>query len=201
MDKIAKIERFAFIVLCGALALTAAQAAGPARARDSAARPAADPATYLAGVVKRRIGVERARDALTSMIVAAGEKGIPVILLTPTGDLEADYANPRDPLALQADMIRALARERGMALVDSDAEFRRYVRDGGALADLMSQVNHPNRKGHELVARALLNWFPSSGFRGPKSTLLRIPLGGRQKHLPSNQSLPWVRTRSGGFDL
>ena len=31
---------------------------------------------------------------------------------------------------------------------------------GGKLDDLMSQVNHPNRKGHELVANELQSWFP-----------------------------------------
>jgi transposase len=31
--------------------------------------------------------------------------------------------------------------------------------DGGRLEDLMSQSNHPNRIGHNLVARALMKWF------------------------------------------
>ena len=35
-----------------------------------------------------------------------------------------------------------------------------YVEKGGKLEDLMSQGNHPNRKGHALVAAALLEWFP-----------------------------------------
>jgi hypothetical protein len=26
--------------------------------------------------------------------------------------------------------------------------------------DLLSQYNHPNRKGHEIVANLLLEWFP-----------------------------------------
>ena len=37
--------------------------------------------------------------------------------------------------------------------------FERYVKNGGKLQDIMSQVNHPNRKGHDLVANALLTWF------------------------------------------
>jgi len=40
------------------------------------------------------------------------------------------------------------------------AEFQGYVKAGGKLADLMSQGNHPNRKGHDLVTKKLLEWFP-----------------------------------------
>lgn len=32
----------------------------------------------------------------------------------------------------------------------------------GKLTDLMSQVNHPYRKGHDLVVEKLLEWFPKS---------------------------------------
>ena len=30
----------------------------------------------------------------------------------------------------------------------------------GKLKDLMSQGNHPNRKGHDLVVEKLTEWFP-----------------------------------------
>ena len=65
-----------------------------------------------------------------------------------------------DPLNQHAEQIRGLAREHGVGLVDSLAAFKDYVRSGGKLNDLMSQVNHPNRQGHELVAAELLKWFP-----------------------------------------
>ena len=44
--------------------------------------------------------------------------------------------------------------------MDSYALFARYVREGWKFQDLMSQGNHPNRKGHDLVTGAVLEWFP-----------------------------------------
>lgn len=34
------------------------------------------------------------------------------------------------------------------------------LKAGTKLGDLMSQVNHPNRAGHDLVVAELLKWFP-----------------------------------------
>jgi acyl-CoA thioesterase I len=106
------------------------------------------------------LGLDRSRRALTAMITAALERDIRVMLLTPTPDQQARWNDPDDPLNQQADLIRALAAEHGVGLVDSLAAFQRHTEQGGDLADLMAQVNHPNRQGHELVAQALLAWFP-----------------------------------------
>ena len=108
----------------------------------------------------RGLGVERSRRALVSMITKAKEKQIKVLLLTPTAALSAKLDNAGDPLNQQAAMIKALAKEQEVGLVDSLAEFQSYVTNGGKLADLMCHENHPNRKGHELVAKKLLEWFP-----------------------------------------
>jgi hypothetical protein len=35
-----------------------------------------------------------------------------------------------------------------------------YLSGGTTLDDLLAQNNHPNRAGHEIVARELLAWFP-----------------------------------------
>jgi len=64
-----------------------------------------------------------------------------------------------DPLNLHAEQIRQLSKEYNIGLVDSYAVFKQYVNDGGQLDDLMSQVNHPNRKGHELVTQEFWKWF------------------------------------------
>ena len=45
-------------------------------------------------------------------------------------------------------------------VVESHARFAKFVRAGHKLQDLMSQVNHPNRKGHDLVVEAVMEWFP-----------------------------------------
>jgi len=108
----------------------------------------------------RAIGLERAEKAWRKMIEACIAEKIPVILLTPTADLKAKLDDANDPLNQHAAQIRRLAAEYNVGLVDSLEQFKKYVRDGGQLKDLMAQNNHPNRKGHELVAPELLKWFP-----------------------------------------
>jgi len=107
----------------------------------------------------RRVGLKKAREAWVSMIETALAAGVKVILLTPTGDTRADLHNPEEPLNLHAAQVRELAREYGVGLVDSWALLKAHVASGKPLENLMSQVNHPNRKGHEMVAEAVLRWF------------------------------------------
>jgi len=111
----------------------------------------------------RSIGLERARASLVPMIEKALARQIRVILLTPTGDRTANLSDPNDPLNQHAEQIRALAREYNVALADSLAVTKAYVDAGGQLDDLMSHVNHPNRKGHDLVVNELVKWFPAEG--------------------------------------
>jgi acyl-CoA thioesterase-1 len=108
----------------------------------------------------RGIGLDRAKKAWTAMIEKAQKAGVKIILLTPTGDLSSKLDDPSDPLNQHAAQIRALAAEYHVGLVDSLALFQQYVHNGGKLEEIMSQVNHPNRKGHDLVAASLLSWFP-----------------------------------------
>jgi acyl-CoA thioesterase I len=108
----------------------------------------------------RGIGLERAEVAWRSMITNALAHCSKVLLLTPTPDLAAKLDDARDPLVQQAQQVRRLAGEYHLGLVDSLAAFQQAVRAGTPLEALMSQGNHPNRPGHELVAEALLRWFP-----------------------------------------
>lgn len=119
-----------------------------------------DVVTIDYGLNDRGIGLKRAEKAWRSMIEACLEAKVPVILLTPTADTRADPEDPDNPLRQHARQIRALAGEYGVGLVDSLAAFEDHVAGGKPLDDLMSQVNHPNRKGNELVALELLRWFP-----------------------------------------
>ena len=107
----------------------------------------------------RRMGLKRAEAAWTAMIKKAQAQGIKVILLTPTADQTSRLNDPEDPLNQHAAQIRRLAAQFHVGLVDSLAEFKAYVNTGGKLEDLMSQFNHPNRKGHDLVAAAAVKWF------------------------------------------
>lgn len=109
----------------------------------------------------RGVGLEKSKIAWEKMIRLAKEKGVKVILLTPTADLNARMDDPQDPLAQHAEQVRELAKKHNVGLVDSFAAFKKYVDDGGELKDLMSQSNHPNRKGHDIVSALLLEWFPA----------------------------------------
>jgi acyl-CoA thioesterase-1 len=108
----------------------------------------------------RGIGLARAEMAWKAMIAQAQAAHVPVILLTPTPDTSARLDDPADPLNQHAEQIRRLAREQGVALVDSLAAFKKRIAAGEKLESFMSQVNHPNRKGHDIVAAELLKWFP-----------------------------------------
>ncbi len=108
----------------------------------------------------RGLGLEKARQAWESMIATAQAHNIKVILLTPTVDKGSDMNDATDPLNQHAQQVRDLAEKYHVALVDSYAAFKAYVQNGGQLDDLMSQVNHPNRNGHDLVVKALMEWFP-----------------------------------------
>lgn len=108
----------------------------------------------------RGLGLPRAKAAWKSMIEKAQAQKVKVLLLTPTGDLSAKLDDPADPLSRHAEQIRSLAKEYHCGLVDSYARFAQYVRSGHKLQNLMSQGNHPNRKGHDLVVESVLEWFP-----------------------------------------
>jgi lysophospholipase L1-like esterase len=107
----------------------------------------------------RPIGLQRAEKAWRSMIERAIAAKAKIILLTPTPDLTAKLDDPQDPLNQHAEQIRRLAAEYHVGLVDSLAAFKQAIREGTKLEDLMAQSNHPNAKGHELVARETGRWF------------------------------------------
>ena len=114
------------------------------------------------GLNDRRIGLEKAWNAWSSMIQAGIRAGAKVILLTPTLDMTQipAYSGEDNPLLeMHADQIRRLADENDVGLADSSAAFRQYMKTG-ELSGILSWVNHPNRQGHELVTRELLQWFP-----------------------------------------
>lgn len=107
-------------------------------------------------------GLVAARTAWVTMIEKSRAAGAQVILLTPTPDMRITFADETDTLHQHAAQVRRLAAEYGTGLVDSLARFEAEVKAGTPLADLMSQVNHPNTRGHQLVADALAAWFPAS---------------------------------------
>lgn len=119
-----------------------------------------DVVTIDYGLNDRRIGLKRAEAAWRGMIDRTIASGGKVILLTPSPELKLNpEEDPSDQLLLHTAQIRALARQYGIGLADTQAAFQAYCRNDGKLEDLMSQANHPNGVGHRLIARELLNWF------------------------------------------
>ncbi len=119
-----------------------------------------DVVTIDYGLNDRGIGLERARVAWVSMIQRAQKDGVKVILLTPSWDQRGDVADPNDALQQHARQIRALATSYKTGLADSMAAFMK-VRTN--VVEFMSQSNHPNRAGHELIVKELAPWFGAGG--------------------------------------
>jgi lysophospholipase L1-like esterase len=95
------------------------------------------------------------------MIAAAKAARVPVLLATPTLDAGCGPTGTDATLDAHAQLIRDLAAEHGLGLVDSHAAFLAYQRAGGRLGDLLSQGNHPGRRGHALVADLVIDWLPT----------------------------------------
>jgi acyl-CoA thioesterase-1 len=110
-------------------------------------------------------GLANARAAWTSMIEKAQAAGAKVILLTPTPDTRVKNDGPADALRQHAAQVRQLAHDFRTGLVDSIALFDAEVARGTPLAELMSHVNHPNARGHALVAAAAAEWLPAAAKR------------------------------------
>lgn len=107
----------------------------------------------------RAVGLEKAKVAWTSMVRQAKEAEVRVILLTPTPDTRSDFSDPNDPLFLHAEMIRQLAKEEGVTLADPFQVFVEMKRGGTPITDFMATANHPNRRGHEIVVKTLMDIF------------------------------------------
>lgn len=111
----------------------------------------------------RRIAEDQVEASWLAMIRAAKEAGVPVVLITPTGDATADMANPADPLSQRAALIRKIAAEEKVILADVSAAWLAELAKGTPQAELLSQVNHPNLRGHDLAADTILKALDEAG--------------------------------------
>lgn len=111
----------------------------------------------------RRMTDDKVEAAWLSMIRAAKEAGVPVVLITPTGDSTADMGNPSDPLSKRAELIRKLAAQEEVVLADISAAWHAELAKGTPQADLLSQVNHPNLRGHQLAADVIIKALGEAG--------------------------------------
>lgn len=107
----------------------------------------------------RIIGLKKSEKAWREMIEEALSLKIKVILLTPTPDLKENILDPNTSLWMYTKMIRKLAAEYQVGLADSYQLFRNLAEQGEDIAKYMSQENHPNEKGHALVANEIIKYF------------------------------------------
>ena len=111
----------------------------------------------------RRVPDEKVEAAWLTMIRAAKKAGVPVVLITPTGDRTSDMSNPADPLAQRAALIRKLAAAEDVILADVSAAWIAELAKGTPQEEILSQVNHPNLRGHRLAAEAILQALHDAG--------------------------------------
>lgn len=107
----------------------------------------------------RSIGLESARQATEKMIKQALRKNIKIILLTPSPDLTVDILKSGNILAQFSDQLVELAKNYKIGLVDSQSAFVGLAKSGEDLKGYMAQNNHPNQKGHTIIANEILKWF------------------------------------------
>jgi lysophospholipase L1-like esterase len=107
----------------------------------------------------RGMGLERAKIAWEKMIRLALEKNIKVILLTPSPDQRVDIKDDLSILDQHANQIKELAKSFQIGLIDTYALYKNKVKSGSNLVDYMSQVNHPNEKGHQMITNDIMGYF------------------------------------------
>lgn len=107
----------------------------------------------------RGVGLAKSYKAWDEMIKKAKKENIKVILLTPSPDQRVDYTDDHNELKKHSDQIIRLADENQVGLVDSYKAFEFLYTNKNELKKYMSQVNHPNKKGHELIAIEIMKYF------------------------------------------
>jgi len=155
-------ERFPYAVINVIVTARGGEAAdaGAARFESDVLTHKPDVVLIDYGLNDRRIGFKEAQDAWNIMISSAKRAGAKVILLTPSPDMTAAMNDPKDTLFKHVQQIRRIALLNEVGLVDSYRQFTNHAEQHGTVEDLMAQINHPNRKGHELIAAELVRWFP-----------------------------------------
>ncbi|MHB9071768.1 MAG: SGNH/GDSL hydrolase family protein [Sedimentisphaerales bacterium] len=114
------------------------------------------------GMNDHRVGLKKAANAWVSMIKKTRTARSKVLLCTPTFDSDLAY-NPSAPgtrnLLAHTKLIRELATTYNVGLVDCFAAFENVAKAGIGIDSLLSTSNHPNRKGHEIIAAEIMKYF------------------------------------------
>lgn len=133
---------------------------GAARFHEDVLTHKPDVLTLDYGLNDRGIGLPAAEAAWEKMISAALERGIKVILCTPTWDQSYLTGDEHwSLLVAHAEQIRRLADRYDVGLADNFEVFRQAVSEPSDLVRLLSHVNHPSEEGHRLAANEIAKYF------------------------------------------
>lgn len=107
----------------------------------------------------RSVGLEKASEAWESMITKALKQNIKVILLTPSPDQRINILDTGNELEKHAKQIKNLAIINAVGIVDSYELFHQIALSGDSISNYMSQVNHPNERGHLIITNEIMKYF------------------------------------------
>lgn len=104
-------------------------------------------------------GLADSKKAWEKMIRKGLKKGIKIILLTPSPDLKENLEDENGVLAKHREQVIALSKKYNLGLVDSYSRFLEIQKNCNCLEDYMSQGNHPNEKGHQMITEEIMKYF------------------------------------------
>jgi acyl-CoA thioesterase I len=107
----------------------------------------------------RRVGLEDSKKAWKKMIESANQDGVKIILLTPSPDLGVNLSDNDNELEKHSNQIKELSKKYNIGLADSYSRFKQIHEACDCINDYMSQVNHPNEKGHSVIANEIMKYF------------------------------------------
>ena len=107
----------------------------------------------------RRLPEAEVETAWRAMARAAKARGVPVVFITPTGAQGVKIGAAGEALEIRAEIIRKVAEEEDVPVADVWAVWKAALAGGVKQEALLSQVNHPNREGHELAAKVIAKLF------------------------------------------
>jgi len=107
----------------------------------------------------RSVGLEDSKKAWEKMIERAKQEGIKIILLTPSPDLGVNLSNKDNELEQHSNQIKDLSKKYNIGLADSYSRFKQIKADCDCINDYMSQINHPNAKGHSVITDEIMKYF------------------------------------------
>ncbi len=107
----------------------------------------------------RGVGLEDSRKAWEKMIERAKQEGIKIILLTPSPDLGVNLSDKDNELEKHSNQIKELSKKYDIGIADSYSRFKLLKADCDCINDYMSQINHPNAKGHSIITEEIMKYF------------------------------------------